>query len=102
MRFKLAALPALLIAGTAVANGDGQRDATDPKAKARGVEYRSAFEGYRPYADQELRDWRKSNADVRDAGGHAGHQRGQGPGQPAPKPRPGSPESSGRHGEHRP
>jgi hypothetical protein len=33
----------------------------DAKAKAPAVRYRSAFEGYRPYAEQERADWRKAN-----------------------------------------
>ena len=101
MRTILGAVPALLFAGLAVAQGAGQPDPRDPKAKAPPVEFRSAFEGYRPHAEQDLRDWRKSNEEVGAAGGHAGHRPGQGPGQPASKPQPGKPESSGGHGGHK-
>ena len=79
MRTIFVAVPALLFAGMAVAQGDGRPDPRDPGAKVPPVEFRSAFEGYRPYADQELRDWRKSNDEV-------GAARGQ-----TPKPQPGQP-----------
>ena len=88
MRRIYGVVPALLCAGMAVAQGDGRSDPRQPKAKVPPVEFRSAFEGYRPYADQELRDWRKSNDEVGAAGGHAGQ-------------RPGKPESSGGHGDYK-
>ena len=94
MRTMLGAVPALLFAGMAVAQSDGRSDPRDAKAKAPPVEFRSAFEGYRSYAEQDLRDWRKSNEEVGAAGGHAGHRPGQGPGQPTSKPQAGKPESS--------
>jgi hypothetical protein len=95
MRGLFAAWPALAVAGLAAAQGDGRPDPRDPRAKAPPVEYRSAFEGYRPFADAELRDWRRSNEEVGAAGGHAGHQPAPGPGKPAAKPQP------GQHGEHK-
>jgi hypothetical protein len=79
MQMNLAVLPALFFAGLAVAQ-DGRPDPRDPKAKSPPVEYRSAFEGYRRYAEPELRDWREVNEEVRNAAGHAGH-----------KPQPGKP-----------
>jgi hypothetical protein len=79
MRTILGAVAALLFAGLAVAQSDGRSDPRDAKAKAPPVEFRSALEGYRPYAEQDLRDWRKSNADVGAAA------------KPAPKPQPGKP-----------
>ncbi len=43
------------------------------KAAGAGGPYRSAFEGYRPFnAAEPLKDWRKANDEVRDAGGHVG------------------------------
>jgi hypothetical protein len=91
------AVPALL-AGCAV-----PQDRTTPldaQAKAPPVEFRSAFEGYRPFADQDLANWRTANEEVGAAGGHAGHRPGQGPGQQSSKPQPGSPEAGG-HGGHK-
>jgi hypothetical protein len=101
MRTIHAAVPALLFAGFAVAQGDGRSDPRDSKAKVPSVEFRSAFEGYRPFAEPELRDWRKSNEEVGAAGGHAAHRPGQGPGSETSKPPPGKPETSGGHGGHK-
>ena len=101
MRTIYVAVLALLFAGLGVAQDAGRSDPRDPKAKVPPAEFRSAFEGYRPYADQELRDWRKSNEEVGAAGGHAGHRPGQGPGAGTSKPQPGKPESSGGHGGHK-
>jgi hypothetical protein len=89
MRFVFTALPALIFTGVVVAQGDGRTGPRDPAAKVPAVEFRSAFEGYRPYVEQELRDWRKANNEVGAADGHAGH----------PRPQPGKPETSGRPGE---
>lgn len=68
------AVPALLLAGVAVAQHDGRKNPLDPQAKVPPVQFRSAFEGYRPFVDQEWRDWREANEEVRAAGGHAGHR----------------------------
>jgi hypothetical protein len=95
MRIRFLVLPALLLAGAAAAQSAGRMNPADPQASVPPVEYRSAFEGYRPFAEEDLRDWRKSNDAVGAAGGHAGHRPGQGPGQQAPKPQAGKPESSG-------
>lgn len=91
---------AALAAGVAAAQEARRPDPADARAKVPPLEYRSALEGYRPFADPEPRDWRKANEDVGAAGGHAGHQPGQGPGQPTAKPQPGAPETSGGHGGH--
>ena len=53
------AAPALLLAGGVLA-----QNAPDPKAKVPPAQYRSAFEGYRPFADDKAKDWRKANEDV--------------------------------------
>jgi len=59
------------------------------------MEFRSAFEGYRPHAEAEPRDWRKSNDAVGAARGHTGHQ----PAKPAKPENPESPHQG--HGRHR-
>jgi hypothetical protein len=100
MRTIFLVVPAFLLAGCTTAQGDGRPKAMDPGAKAD-VGYRSAFEGYQPFADQELQDWRKANDEVGAAGGHGGHRPGQGPGQQSSKPQPGKPESAGAHGVHK-
>lgn len=95
-----------LWAGAAAAQLAQRPDPSDPKAKALDLEYRSAFDGYRRFGEEDLADWRKSNEEVGAAGGHAGHQAGQGRGASTSKPQPGSPESSDRqappagHGGH--
>lgn len=89
-----------LAAGVATAQEARPPDPLEPKAKVPPAEYRSALDGYRPFAEQELRDWRRANEEVGAGGGHAGHQPGQGPGKPTSKPQPGSPESTGHGGHH--
>ena len=37
------------------------------------LQYRSAFEGYRPYREPEARSWRESNEEAGSLRGHAGH-----------------------------
>ena len=97
MRAILVVLPALLVAGCAAAQRDGRADPRDAATNIPPTEYRSAFDGYRRYAEQDLRDWRGANDEVRDAGGHAGHRPGQGPGTQTSKPQPGTPQPSGGH-----
>ena len=99
MRIVFFAVPALLLAGGAAAQG--RADALDPQAKVPSVAFRSAFEGYRAFADQDLADWRRANAEVGAAGGHAGHRPGQGPDPRTSKPQPGKPEASPGHGGHK-
>lgn len=89
MRLVFLAVPALVLAGPAVSQ-DYRPGPLDPKAKVPPVEYRSAFEGYRPFAEQDLANWRRSNDEVGAAGGHAGLLRGQVPGVPTTKPQPGA------------
>ena len=88
------------IAAAASAQGDARRNPLDPQAKVPAAQYRSALEGYQPFADQELRNWRQSNDEVGAAGGHAGHKPGQGPSKETSKPQPGKPPAGG-HGAHK-
>jgi len=93
-------LPALLFAGAVSAQSAGRPNPANPQASVPPVEYRSAFEGYRPFVEEHLRDWRKSNEEVGAAGGQAGHRPGQSPSHHVPKE--GSkPESSGGPSEKR-
>lgn len=94
MRYALLVALALA-AGAAAAQRAPQPDPRDPSAKVPPAAYRSAFDGYRPFAEQDLGDWRRANEEVGAAGGHAGHRPGQGPGRDTSKPQPGKPESSG-------
>ena len=56
---------AALAAGNAVAQEARRPDPADPKAKVPPVEYRSAFAGYRPYAEPQVAPWRESNESVK-------------------------------------
>lgn len=84
MRLIFVVMPALLGAGTALAQSGERPNPLDPKAKAPALEFRSALEGYKPFADQDLRDWRKANEEVRSAA----------------KPQPAKPKPAG-HGSHK-
>ena len=92
-------VPALVVAGVVAAQNAERPNPNDPKAKVPPIEYRSAFEGYRPFTDQEAADWRRANEEVGAAGGHAGHRPGQGPGRPTSKPQPG--QADKEHGGHK-
>jgi hypothetical protein len=97
---RTAVLVVLAVAASAAGAQSAKRsDPNDPNAKAPPMEYRSAFEGYRPFTDQEAADWRKANEEVGAAGGHAGQRPGQGPGKPTSKPQPG--QSDKGHGGHK-
>jgi hypothetical protein len=65
-------LPALLASLHAAA----QAPQPAPSASAPTTPaYRSAFEGYRPFASAEVQDWRRSNDTVRDIGGWRAYAR---------------------------
>src|SRR5262245_13515364 len=102
MRIGFLVVPALLGAGTAVAQVAARPDPLDARAKVPPVEFRSAFEGYRRYADPQMRDWRKSDEELGAADGHTDHRPGQGPRQPTSNPQAGKPENSHeRHEGHK-
>lgn len=94
MNPRIAAAVVLLAAGSAAAQ---ESSVFDPKAKGPGVVFRSAFEAYRPFADEKPVDWRQANDEVRDVGGHLGLAKGQGPGTQSSKPQP---DKGGMHGGH--
>ena len=89
MRIPFVALPALLLAGPSAGQSAVRANPADPQATVQPIEYRSAFDGYRTFVEEDLRDWRKSNEEVGAAGGHGGHRPGQGAGQQTSKPQPG-------------
>lgn len=63
----------LLVAAVAAAGADA---AAQPGATAgQPIQYRSAFDGYRPWSAQPPRNWREVNDEVGRLGGHAGHLR---------------------------
>lgn len=72
---------AALAAGVAVAQEARRPDPAEAKAKVPPPEYRSAFEGYRPYTDEKVAPWRESNDAVKPkpaakppAAGHGGRR----------------------------
>lgn len=69
---------------TAVSAQERTTDPGDSTTRVAPVEYRSAFEGYRPFTDQEAVNWRRANEEVGTVGGHKGHLPGQGTGANAP------------------
>lgn len=77
-----------IVAGAAFGQGAPQADPKDPAAAVPRLVYRSAFEGYKRFAEEEIGGWREANDEVRAAGGHLGHR--------PSKPQPGTPESAGR------
>jgi uncharacterized lipoprotein YmbA len=74
MRIIFLGVPALWLAGCAGGQADLQVGALEAQAKVPAVEYRSAFEGYRAFKGEELKDWRGANDEVGAAGGHGGHK----------------------------
>jgi hypothetical protein len=65
---------ALGLAGCAATPQERGPDPTESGAKVPPVEFRTSFEGYRPFAEQEMQDWRKANEEVGAAGGHGGRK----------------------------
>jgi len=53
-----------LAALAAGASAEERPDPAQPDAKVPALEYRSAFEGYRAYAEQKVVPWRESNQSV--------------------------------------
>ncbi len=87
----------LLLAATAAMSAGAQPprpEPADPKARVPSVEYRSAFEGYRRYAEPEVTGWREMNEEVGRVGGHLGIVR------EAAKPGAKAPAQAG-HGGHK-
>lgn len=76
MRIIVVLWVAAVLAGCAPRQAEAPANPRDAQAKVPPVMYRSAFEGYRAFADQELADWRRANEEVGAAGGHAGHKPG--------------------------
>jgi hypothetical protein len=91
----------LLVLATATGPTAAQQarpDPADPKAKVPAIEHRSAFEGYRSYAEPEVSRWREMNEEVGKVGGHLGIVRRHGDAaKPAGKPS-ASPAQGGHEG----
>jgi hypothetical protein len=78
-----------------------------PQQDASVPAYRSAFEGYKPFAAGDVQDWRKSNDTVREIGGWRAYAREIQGGQAAPggsapeSPPPGAGKPADPHQGHR-
>lgn len=70
-RTMLVALSALA-AGGAFAQGGARNDPAAAQPAAQPLRYESAFEGFRPFQEQELASWREVNEEAARVGGHAG------------------------------
>ena len=85
-----------LFASSACVAVAAQPDPADPAAAAPAVNYESAFTGYQPFREEEVRDWRALNEEVSRAGGHIGimggarGHAGHGSAKPAGKAAPGA------------
>lgn len=87
----LIGLPALT--ASLLAAAQAPQPAPAASAPAAHADYRSAFDGYRPFVAEEVQDWRRSNDTVRDIGGwrayarevHGDPQRPQGAAADQPK-----------------
>ena len=90
-------VPIMLLAGAASAQSGARADAMNAQTKVPPVDYRSAFQGYRRFADEDLRDWRKSNAEVGMAGGQISKPQ---PGTPAGASGPAEKPSASPHQRH--
>ncbi len=63
---------AALAAGCTTAPDKARPDPASPVAAVPEATYRSAFEGYTAFHEQEPADWRQLNDEVGKAGGHLG------------------------------
>ena len=90
---------AMAIAGAAGAQDAQRPDPKDPKAPIPAVPYRSAFDGYRAYAEPFLAPWREVNERVGEERAQEGHSMPQEP-QGAAKA-PGNPPAQSGHEGHK-
>jgi hypothetical protein len=93
MKIAMLLLLAAAAGGAAFAQSGDANDARAPAAKVPPLTYRSAFDEYRPYREQELASWREVNEEVARVGGHAGVVKA---GENAAKP-----QAEKKHGMHR-
>lgn len=75
MQIRFAALScacAALWLQPAIAQQQSRANPADPEVAAPSPQYRSAFDGYRPFRDEKLAPWRDVNDEVGRVGGHIG------------------------------
>ena len=66
---------ATVIAFCAIALQQAFAQSAQPAVPPVLLEHRSAFEGYRPFGQEEVQPWRQTNDTVRDAGGWRAYAR---------------------------
>lgn len=88
---------AAFVGATAAAGAQTPAEKT-PERSGMLPPYRSAFEGYRPYADEPAAPWREVNETVGRVGGHVGVLRAEEPGASA---KPAEPKEQGHDAHHR-
>ena len=75
------------LCATVLSKASAQGAPPAPAVSLPAVEHRSAFEGYRPFAAEDVQPWRQSNDTVRDIGGWKAYAREiSGPEAPASGP----------------
>jgi hypothetical protein len=77
-------LAAALVCAAGAAGAQTPAQPSRERAAAPPPTYRSAYEGYRPYADEPLAPWREVNEAVGHVGGHAGVLRAESGTTPSP------------------
>ena len=84
---------AMFAASAAIAQDAVRLNPNNPSAVVPRLTYSSAFEGYRPFAEQDVQNWRKANEEVSAVGGNKDRVPGQGIEQSAPAESPAAPAS---------
>ena len=69
------AVSALALALVAPAGAQSRPRPDDPAVKAPPLAQPSAYEGYRPFREEEMVPWVEVNDEVRRLGGHMGHMK---------------------------
>jgi len=85
-----------LAAGAAPAQSRPGPD--DPRAAAPPPAHASAYEGYRPFREEEMAPWREVNDEVGRLGGHSGHMKAATPPPAEHRPAPSAPQPEPRAG----
>lgn len=94
-----------LACATAAAGAQTPAQPPADRGAAPPLTYRSAYESYRPYAEEPLAPWREVNDTVERVGGHAGVLREAARATPPPAPTgtppAGAPNGAGHDAHHR-
>ena len=88
------AVAALALALVAPAGAQSRPRPDEPTVKTAPPAQVSAYEGYRPFREEEMVPWREVNDEVRRLGGHTGHMKDEtsSPAARSPAPAEGEPQ----------